>query len=157
MSDLPKRKIGKPPGAARRRTVGSSPTAWVRVAPLLEDSDLPVVVRPAVDGMDLVSWASQQRDHIDALLLEHRALLFRGFGVDSVEERWQVHRPPLVLRRCDDRKRLVAVHLGRPMPRPVFGDGGDPALLEPVDRGRDHVADEAGIRTVRTISDDANV
>lgn len=82
MSDLSKRKIVK--GAARRRTVSTSPTQWVTVAPLDEQRALPVVVRPAVDGMDLAAWAEQQRASIDELLLAHRALLFRGFGIESV-------------------------------------------------------------------------
>ena len=37
-----------------------------------------------MDGVDLADWAGSDRGGLDALLLEHRALLFRGFGVRDV-------------------------------------------------------------------------
>jgi hypothetical protein len=71
-------------GAARRKAVGASAGSLVQGGPLLEQSPIPWVVRPAVDGMDLADWAGANREAFEALLLERRALLFRGFGVREV-------------------------------------------------------------------------
>ncbi len=79
------KKTGKGPAGIRRKTVGGTQTEWISVRPLLAEQNLPVVVQPSVDGMDLIEWATANRDRVDQLLLEHRALLFRGFGIDSVE------------------------------------------------------------------------
>ena len=70
---------------ARRKSVASSSSDWVKTGPLRDGQRIPLVVRPALDSLSLVDWARQDRARIDELLLEHRALLFRGFGVDSVD------------------------------------------------------------------------
>jgi alpha-ketoglutarate-dependent taurine dioxygenase len=51
----------------------------VGVEPLLDGGSLPAVVSPVVAGVDLLAWASGAAAYVDELLLEHRALLFRGF------------------------------------------------------------------------------
>ena len=73
-----------PPASPRprrvpRRPVRTTPEGLVRVGPLLEGDPLPTVVSPVVSGVDLLAWAKDAARHIDDLLLEHRALLFRGF------------------------------------------------------------------------------
>jgi alpha-ketoglutarate-dependent taurine dioxygenase len=72
-------------GAVRRKAVGGASTSLIRGEPLLTDRPIPWALRPNVDGMDLGEWAAANREHLDALLLERRALLFRGFGVRDVE------------------------------------------------------------------------
>ncbi len=47
-------------------------------------NNLPLVVEPAVDDVDLADWAKGSREMIEAELLKHGAILFRGFGVDSI-------------------------------------------------------------------------
>ena len=42
----------------------------------------PLVIRPAVAGLDLLDWAANNREYIDSLLLDNGALLFRGFNID---------------------------------------------------------------------------
>ena len=44
---------------------------------------LPLVIRPAVEGVDLADWAGSNREFIEQNLLRHGALLFRGFGNGS--------------------------------------------------------------------------
>ncbi|HEX2254142.1 MAG TPA: TauD/TfdA family dioxygenase [Thermoanaerobaculia bacterium] len=73
-------------GALRRKTVSVSEEALVRTRPLLADRPMPVLVEPSVPGMDLAAWAHSNRRQVDELLLAHRALLFRGFGVRTVDE-----------------------------------------------------------------------
>lgn len=80
------KKLGKKKiGAVRRKSVGESQKAWVKTGFLDNDKAIPFVISPAIDGLDLIEWAGHNRDYIDELLLKHRALLFRGFDVSSLE------------------------------------------------------------------------
>ena len=74
----------KGPGRARRRSVAARPEERVTIG-RYPDRELPFVVRPAVDGLDLIEWARESRGWIEERLLEHRALLFRGFDLPDVE------------------------------------------------------------------------
>lgn len=49
-------------------------------------SPLPLVVRPAVRGIDLVDWAAANTGFIESYLLRNGAILFRDFGLTAVEE-----------------------------------------------------------------------
>lgn len=53
---------------------------------LRPDSPLPLVVRPAVKGIDLVDWAAANTGFIESYLLRNGAILFRDFGLTAVEE-----------------------------------------------------------------------
>ncbi len=57
---------------------------------LFEQSDLALVVQPSSQDESstdaLVSWANEQTDWIRQTLLEHGAILFRGFSIDSPSE-----------------------------------------------------------------------
>ncbi|WP_456776828.1 TauD/TfdA family dioxygenase [Bradyrhizobium sp. USDA 4369] len=53
--------------------------------PLREDGRLPLVVRPVRAGLDAGSFLQANRAGLDHLLLQHGAILFRGFSVGSVE------------------------------------------------------------------------
>ena len=50
---------------------------------LFNDNPLPLVVQPAMEGVDLAEWAASHRDEIDAWFDKHGAILFRGFGLDG--------------------------------------------------------------------------
>ena len=54
----------------------------VEIEPLYPEGGLPLVVRPGTKDVDLVEWAKHNAGLIEGLLLEHGALLFRGFGHD---------------------------------------------------------------------------
>jgi len=68
----------------QRRAIPEDPAGLVRVSPL-DGATLPVVVRPTIAGVDLISWADGARALIDELLAQHRALLFRGFLGQSAD------------------------------------------------------------------------
>jgi alpha-ketoglutarate-dependent taurine dioxygenase len=51
----------------------------------LDDRRFPLVIEPAT-GLDLVTWAADSRELIDRELLAHGAILFRGFGFQSVDQ-----------------------------------------------------------------------
>jgi amino acid adenylation domain-containing protein len=84
------------PIPARRRRAGLRPPAALRKAPakitlsardavveapLSEGARLPLVLRPAGEEVDLVAWARESRGRLETALLDHGALLFRGFAV----------------------------------------------------------------------------
>jgi alpha-ketoglutarate-dependent taurine dioxygenase len=65
------------------RATSLSQAAMVRCDYFDADKKLPLVLRPAVDGIALPIWASNNKDFIQAKLLEHGGLLFRGFDLSS--------------------------------------------------------------------------
>src|SRR5215469_12150246 len=44
---------------------------------------LPLVIEPAIAGVNLASWADESRDYLEKELARHGAILFRNFAVDS--------------------------------------------------------------------------
>jgi alpha-ketoglutarate-dependent taurine dioxygenase len=78
----PARKRLRP---AKRKPFNVSQENLISLEPLSPERPIPFVVRPAVEGLSLDTWAAAERELVDTLLLRHRALLFRGFGVNSAE------------------------------------------------------------------------
>jgi alpha-ketoglutarate-dependent taurine dioxygenase len=58
----------------------------VRTERLIPESDLPLALLPAVEDLDLISWAGSHRELIQSLLLRHGGLLFRNFPISSPTE-----------------------------------------------------------------------
>jgi alpha-ketoglutarate-dependent taurine dioxygenase len=50
---------------------------------LQPDTNLPLVIRPNLEEVDLVQWAAKNQDSISRLLLKHGGVLFRGFSMES--------------------------------------------------------------------------
>lgn len=73
-------------GGARRREVDVSTASLVRSEPLAPGAALPLAVRPGVPGVDLIEWASGNREWIGERLGEHGGVLFRGFALDSIAD-----------------------------------------------------------------------
>ncbi len=71
---------------ATRKPISMAPSALIQTSYLQPGSRLPLVVQPALAGVDLMLWASTNREFIEAQLHEHGAVLFRGFNVPSVAE-----------------------------------------------------------------------
>jgi alpha-ketoglutarate-dependent taurine dioxygenase len=72
--------------AARRKSVTPKPLHvsqqdLVSTGTLPGGGPLPLVVRPNVEGVNLVAWAANNVEFIEASLLKHGGLLFRGFDV----------------------------------------------------------------------------
>ena len=70
----------------RRKAVDLPQGNMVNTNTLLPERKLPLVVTPAVENFDLADWAKNNRDFINAKLLEHGAVLFRGFNLNSPED-----------------------------------------------------------------------
>ena len=73
-------------GRGARKSLSTDPTRLVSFAPMFEGLSMPLVCRPAVSGVSLVEWASQNRALIESKLLEHAVILFRGFQVADIGE-----------------------------------------------------------------------
>jgi alpha-ketoglutarate-dependent taurine dioxygenase len=73
----------KGPTSARRKTFSVSPEKMVHLEHLPNNSSLPLVIIPAVEGIDLTAWSTANRELIDTLLLRHRAILFRDFNINT--------------------------------------------------------------------------
>jgi hypothetical protein len=56
-------------------------TGYLRVG-----SRLPLVIEPAVIGVDLIDWATNNREFLEENLLQVGAILFRNFDLSSAEE-----------------------------------------------------------------------
>lgn len=67
---------------------GSTPAhdARVRTGSLDGFPSAPVVVRPAEPGLVLADWAGENRPWLEHTLRRAGAVLFRGFGMDDVDE-----------------------------------------------------------------------
>jgi ABC-type molybdate transport system permease subunit len=68
----------------RRPAVKISSTDLVKVELLQREQPLPLVIQPTVEGINLVSWATSNRDAIATWLLQHGGLLFRNFNIREV-------------------------------------------------------------------------
>jgi alpha-ketoglutarate-dependent taurine dioxygenase len=71
-------------GRARRSNTAGQEERVV-FAPLFEGHRLPLLCRPRFAGTDLVEWLGQHRELVEARLLEHGAILLRGFEVDGID------------------------------------------------------------------------
>src|ERR1019366_2663365 len=47
---------------------------------------LPLVIQPAMEGVNLASWAKTHLDYINTQLAKHGGVLFRNFHIDSPEK-----------------------------------------------------------------------
>ena len=71
---------------AKRKAVGLSSTKLVETSFFSSQQTIPLIVRPLIDGLNLTQWAENNQALIKNLLLEHRALLFRGFKIKTAPE-----------------------------------------------------------------------
>jgi alpha-ketoglutarate-dependent taurine dioxygenase len=78
------------PGRIRRKHISLTPGALVTVEPQTGGGGLPLVMRPSVEGVDLVAWAMSNRELIQACLLKNGGILFRNFKILSPEAFEQV-------------------------------------------------------------------
>jgi alpha-ketoglutarate-dependent taurine dioxygenase len=74
-----------PFAGGRRKVVRQSQDDLVRLGALDGFGGFPLLLEPNAEDVSLAAWAAAHRERLDTLLLEHGALLFRGFRVDSVE------------------------------------------------------------------------
>ena len=67
----------------QRHAVSNASEDLVRTSFPDASASLPIILQPAVEGVRLAGWIAENRQRIDRLLLEHGAVLFRGFGLND--------------------------------------------------------------------------
>ena len=77
---------GSGPGGIRRKSVRLSEDDLVLARPLRAEGPLPLLMTPAVEGIDLPSWAERHRDRLRSDLVASGGILFRGFGSGAVDQ-----------------------------------------------------------------------
>lgn len=73
-------------GAVRRQGVNVSQAKLIKAAPLMPGNSLPLVFAPTVEGVNLVAWATSNRELVATHLQKHGGILFRNFQVNGVAE-----------------------------------------------------------------------
>jgi alpha-ketoglutarate-dependent taurine dioxygenase len=68
------------------KAINLSEEALIKTDYLQTGQTLPLVAHPLFDDLDLVDWASNNQVFIETHLLQHGAILFRGFNIESVAE-----------------------------------------------------------------------
>lgn len=72
--------------SVRRRAVDLAQVRTIKTDFLAPGMRLPLVITPDATDIDVVEWAGKNRELIDAKLLDHGAILFRDFNLNSVTE-----------------------------------------------------------------------
>lgn len=70
----------------RRVAVGGAEQQWVETEPLFPGKNDCLLVKPALDGVDLIEWAKRNEDYLEKLVLEHCVVMFRGFDIPTIEK-----------------------------------------------------------------------
>jgi alpha-ketoglutarate-dependent taurine dioxygenase len=70
----------------KRKPIGAAAETLVKVSLLQPGANLPLVVQPATDGIELVDWARRSHEFIESRLSEHGGLLLRNFKVDGIDK-----------------------------------------------------------------------
>lgn len=70
----------------KRKSITVSSENLVTTNFLKPTQQLPLVIQPAIDGVNLVSWASSNCDWIEKQLIQYGGLLFRNFQINNHSE-----------------------------------------------------------------------
>jgi alpha-ketoglutarate-dependent taurine dioxygenase len=73
-------------GMMRRKSINLQSDELAKLSVLDTEKNFPVVVQPAIEGLNLISWAQENSALLEAKLSEHGALLFRNFSVNSTDD-----------------------------------------------------------------------
>lgn len=72
--------------ATTPKPIGKRQDCLVKLSLLQPDKSLPLVIRPAARGVDLMAWILENKNIIEANLHKHGAILFRDFNLKSAAE-----------------------------------------------------------------------
>ena len=92
IQEIKRRKQMNQEGTQAKKSLGMMKRKSVDLAqfnPVTSDffpsSKMPMVLRPATDHVELAEWAKNNRDYLQKNVLQHGAVLFRGFGLSTPE------------------------------------------------------------------------
>lgn len=70
----------------KRKPISIANASIVHESELGPGQKLPLIITPSMPDVDLAEWALANREYIEAKLLDHGGILFRGFGIRSATE-----------------------------------------------------------------------
>lgn len=68
---------------ARREEIDLAEVSLTTTSYLRSGQMLPLVIQPAIEGVNLASWAGNNRDYLGKELSKHGGILFRNFNIDT--------------------------------------------------------------------------
>lgn len=69
--------------AKNRKSIKLSPTQLITKNYFAEEQLIPLIIQPTIAKVNLLEWANKNQETIQAMLIKHKALLFRGFDINS--------------------------------------------------------------------------
>lgn len=72
--------------AFKRKTINLSAESLIYTEILQPEQLLPLVIKPAIDDINLITWAESDRPWIETQLLKHGGLLFRNFKLKEIAD-----------------------------------------------------------------------
>lgn len=72
-------------GAGNRKPVKISADTLVKTS-YFSSQPIPLIIEPAIAGVNLLIWAANNRETVKTWLLQHKALLFRNFNISTTAE-----------------------------------------------------------------------
>jgi alpha-ketoglutarate-dependent taurine dioxygenase len=70
----------------QRKVVKSCPEELIKTEYFQPEVKLPLIIKPSVNGVNLIDWAANNLEFINSQLLQHGAILFRNFNLNYVVE-----------------------------------------------------------------------
>lgn len=70
----------------QRKVVKSSLEELIKTEYFKPDAKFPLIIKPSVNGVNLIDWAANNLEFINSQILQHGAILFRNFNLNSVAE-----------------------------------------------------------------------
>ena len=70
----------------KREEINLADFSLTKSSYLMPDQHFPLMIQPALPGVNLASWAENNRDYINTELARHGAILFRSFTVDAPQK-----------------------------------------------------------------------
>jgi alpha-ketoglutarate-dependent taurine dioxygenase len=69
-----------------RKSISLQPEEIIRQSFLDGEKKLPLVIQPAIEGVNLIDWAKNNPEFLETNLLRYGGILFRGFGVNTTDD-----------------------------------------------------------------------
>jgi len=73
-------------GLVSRKAISTPSMDWIKTECLTPGAAGPLVISPAFDGVNLMTWAEKNKGFIEDSLLKRGGILFRGFSFEQVDQ-----------------------------------------------------------------------
>ncbi|MEH2121097.1 MAG: TauD/TfdA family dioxygenase [Nostoc sp.] len=69
----------------KRKIISVSPEKIIETESIQPGQSLPLVIKPAIDGINLATWSASNQEWLETKLLQHGGILFRNFPISDTE------------------------------------------------------------------------